>query len=210
MHQTHSNRLENHLPVFIQVVHSSEVPYHKKGACILESWSKCKNHSSYLWHIKQTWFNPYWKQAKKPAQWKINKAKWKSIAYVSKPKVKPERATFSLSQWVVETHMWHGALPGSVIKLTCDYGSSFQQPTRWLQFIWASPFSSTPHSPPQVSSLITSFFYLYSLYVIFFFKPKELEVSLLCLLLTNRNTMNCDSSQIGENWDLEWPGNQKA
>ena len=37
MHQTHSDRLENHLPVFIQVVHSSEVPYHKEGAGILES-----------------------------------------------------------------------------------------------------------------------------------------------------------------------------
>lgn len=57
-----NNKLENHLPVFIQVVRSSKVTYHKKGTCILKSWSKCKNHSVYLWHIKQTWFNQYRKQ----------------------------------------------------------------------------------------------------------------------------------------------------
>ena len=157
MPQTHSNSLENHLPVFIQVVHSSEVPYPKKGACILESWSQCRDHSVYLWHIKQTWFNQYWKQwSKKPVQWKFNKAKWKSISYFSKPKVKQERATFSLSQWVVET--LSSSWPVTVGPLPQDDSSS------------SGHHHFHPHlTVPAGFFLAISFVCVHSLYVIFFF-----------------------------------------
>lgn len=67
----------------------------------------------------------------------------KNISYLSKPKtVRQKWATFSLSQWVVETHIRHSALPSTVRKLTCNYESSFSQPTRRFQFIWGTTIFS--------------------------------------------------------------------
>lgn len=85
----------------------------------------------------------------------------------------------------------------------------------WLQVLFTT-HKMTPvplgitffiHSdPPQVSSLITSFVFVCYL---LFLNVRTRSVATLSLT-DQPNAMNCDSSQMGENWALEWPGESKV